>query len=232
MSWVPDSELEKNIYHLAIQNSLLYDGQGQLSSVMGKVMGTYPKVRPYAKDLTRIISKFVEQANELAKKQGLDELRKVLEQNAPELLEKKIKEKRVGLPDLKNAIQGKVVLRFAPNPNGPLSFGHSRGIVINSEYAKRYEGKWILRFDDTDTVRKPPLPSAYKSIQEEVEWLTGKPADKIVIASDRIEIYYKYASELISKAVHTFAHLAPKNLENLDRINLILLDRDVLLRKI
>ena len=136
MSWVPDSELEKNIYHLAIQNSLLYDGQGQLSSVMGKVMGTYPKVRPYAKDLTRIISKFVEQANELAKKQGLDELRKVLEQNAPELLEKKIKEKRVGLPDLKNAIQGKVVLRFAPNPNGPLSFGHSRGIVINSEYAK------------------------------------------------------------------------------------------------
>ena len=199
MSWVPDSELEKNIYHLAIQNSLLYDGQGQLSSVMGKVMGTYPKVRPYAKDLTRIISKFVEQANELAKKQGLDELRKVLEQNAPELLEKKIKEKRVGLPDLKNAIQGKVILRFAPNPNGPLSFGHSRGIVINSEYAKRYEGKWILRFDDTDTVRKPPLPSAYKSIQEEVEWLTGKPADKIVIASDRIETYYKYASELISK---------------------------------
>ncbi len=199
MSWVPDSELEKNIFHLAIQNSLQYDGQGQLSSVMGKVMGTYPEARPHAKDLTLIIKKFVEEANNLAENQGLEHLRKILEENAPELLERKIKEKREGLPELKNAIQGKVVLRFAPNPNGPLSFGHSRGIVINSEYAKRYGGKWILRFDDTDTVRKPPLPSAYNSIQEEVEWLTGKPPDKIIIASDRIETYYKYASELISK---------------------------------
>ena len=199
MSWVPDSELEKNIFHLAIQNSLQYDGQGQLSSVMGKVMGTYPEARPHAKDLTLIIKKFVEEANKLAENQGLKHLRKILEENAPELLERKIKEKREGLPELKNAIQGKVVLRFAPNPNGPLSFGHSRGIVINSEYAKRYGGKWILRFDDTDTVRKPPLPSAYNSIQEEVEWLTGKPPDKIIIASDRIETYYKYASELISK---------------------------------
>lgn len=199
MSWVPDSELEKNIYYLAIQNSLQYDGQGQLSSVMGKVMGTYPEARPHAKDLTLIIKKFVDEANDLANKNGLEHLKNILEENAPNLLERKIKEKRIGLPDLKNATHGDVVLRFAPNPNGPLSFGHSRGIVINSEYAKRYEGKWILRFDDTDTVRKPPLPSAYKSIQEEVEWLTGKPADKIVIASDRIETYYKYASELISK---------------------------------
>ena len=95
MSWVPDSELEKNIYHLAIQNSLLYDGQGQLSSVMGKVMGTYPKARPHAKDLTVIIKKFVEEANELAKKKGLNELRKVLEQNAPQLLEGRLKRKEL-----------------------------------------------------------------------------------------------------------------------------------------
>ena len=74
-------------------------------------------------------------------------------------------------------------MRFAPNPNGPLSFGHSRGIIINSEYAKKYNGKWILRFDDTDTVRKPPMPEAYNLIQEEVEWLTGKPADQVIIAS-------------------------------------------------
>jgi glutamyl-tRNA synthetase len=199
MSWAPDSELELNIYNLAIQNSLQYEGKGQLSSVMGKVMGAFPEARKHAKELTGIISGFVENANKLANEYGLEHLRNILEKSAPELLERKVKEKRTGLPELKNVVKGKIVLRFAPNPNGPLSFGHSRGIIINSEYAKRYEGKWILRFDDTDTVRKPPLPEAYKLIQEEVEWLTGKPADKVIIASDQIETYYKYASELIKK---------------------------------
>ncbi|CAI8235226.1 MAG: Glutamine--tRNA ligase [Methanobacteriota archaeon] len=199
MAWSPDSKLMENIYHLSIQNSLQYEGKGQLGSVMGKVMGTFPEARKHAKELTGIIKENVEKANNLAKEKGFEHLKNILEENAPELLEKKVKEKRTGLPDLKNAEDGEVVLRFAPNPNGPLSFGHSRGVVINSEYAKRYDGKWILRFDDTDTVRKPPLPEAYQLIQEEVEWLTGKPADKVVIASNRIETYYEFASKLIKK---------------------------------
>ena len=199
MPWVPDSKLMENIFHLAIQNSLQYEGKGQLSSVMGKVMGTFPEARKHAKELTAIIKDTVEEANNLANEKGIAHLKNILEENAPELLEKRVKEKRTGLPDLKNVENGKVVLRFAPNPNGPLSFGHSRGVVINSEYAKRYDGKWILRFDDTDTVRKPPLPEAYQLIQDEVQWLTGKPADKVVIASNRIETYYEFASKLIKK---------------------------------
>ena len=63
------------------------------------------------------------------------------------------------------------MLRFAPNPNGPLSFGHARGITINGEYAKEYDGELILRFDDTDTTVKPPLLEAYDTIQKEAEWL-------------------------------------------------------------
>ena len=199
MSWTPDSDLQENIFYLAVQNSLQYEGKGQFSSVMGKVMGTFPEIRQYAKELTEIIKESVDNANQLASTHGLKHLKEILEENAPNLLERKIKEKRTGLPELKNAINGKVILRFAPNPNGPLSFGHSRGIIINSEYAKKYNGKWILRFDDTDTVRKPPMPEAYNLIQEEVEWLTGKPADQVIIASDRIKTYYKYAHELIEK---------------------------------
>ncbi len=199
MSWTPNSDLQGKIYYLAVQNSLQYEGKGQTSSVMGKVMGTFPEIRQYAKELTDIIKKSVDEANQLASTHGLTHLKEILEVNAPHLLERKVKEKRVGLPELKNAINGEVILRFAPNPNGPLSFGHSRGIIINSEYAKRYNGKWILRFDDTDTVRKPPMPEAYNLIQEEVEWLTGKSADKVIIASDRIETYYNHAYELIEK---------------------------------
>ena len=100
---------------------------------------------------------------------------------------------------MKNVNKGKPVFRFAPNPNGPLSFGHARGIVINGTYSKEHEGTLILRFDDTDTTVKPPELSAYDLIPGEVEWLLGRPADRIVIASDRIPEYYEHAEKMLNE---------------------------------
>ena len=91
----------------------------------------------------------------------------------------------------------KPVLRFAPNPNGPLSFGHSRGLVINGEYAKNLDGELILRFDDTDTTVKPPMLEAYESIPKQQEWLCGFAAHRIVIASERMEHYHEYAHKML-----------------------------------
>ena len=109
-------------------------------------------------------------------------MRKILAEEAPEVLEEREKQvKREGLPELKNAEQGKVVLRFAPNPNGPLSFGHARGIIINGEYVKEYNGELILRFDDTDTTVKPPLLEAYETIQTEAEWLLGFKPQRVAL---------------------------------------------------
>ncbi|MGB2451725.1 MAG: glutamate--tRNA ligase, partial [Candidatus Poseidoniaceae archaeon] len=88
-------------------------------------------------------------------------------------------------------------LRFAPNPNGPLSFGHSRGLVINGQYAKELDGELILRFDDTDTTVKPPMLEAYNSIPKQQEWLCGFPAHRIVIASERMDKYHEYAVKMI-----------------------------------
>ena len=89
------------------------------------------------------------------------------------------------------------MLRFAPNPNGPLSFGHARGLVINSTYREMYDGEFILRFDDTDTKVKPPMLEAYERIQEETAWLIGRKPDRVVIASDRIDMYYEYATRML-----------------------------------
>ena len=123
--------------------------------------------------------KSVADANTMAAQQGLDAVRAALEREAPHLLEKReTKARREGLPDLENAENGKVVLRFAPNPNGPLSFGHARGLVINSTYRAMYEGEFILRFDDTDTKVKPPMLEAYERIQEETAWLIGRQPDQ------------------------------------------------------
>ncbi len=94
------------------------------------------------------------------------------------------------------------VLRFAPNPNGPLTIGHARGVVVNSYLAKKYSGKFILRFDDTDPRTKRPLVEAYDWILEDCEWL-GATVDEKVIASENMCTYYEYAVQLI-KAGHAY----------------------------
>jgi len=88
------------------------------------------------------------------------------------------------------------VLRFAPNPNGRLTIGHARGVVVNNYLAKKYDGKFILRFDDTDPRTKRPLPEAYEWIVEDCKWLGAVP-DQIVRASENIDTYYSYAKKLI-----------------------------------
>ncbi|MDG1525548.1 MAG: glutamate--tRNA ligase [Candidatus Thalassarchaeaceae archaeon] len=194
-----DSAVIALLRKYALQNALEYDGQGQVGSVMGRVMGENPDLRSQAKHLTPAIASQVAEANALATEKGLEHIRSILESESPDALEKKVKERREGLPPLPNAEQGKVVLRFAPNPNGPLSFGHARGVVINAEFARMYDGEVILRYDDTDAVVKPPDPKAYALIEEDFSWLTGQVPNRIIRASDRMEIYLTHAEKTLAE---------------------------------
>ncbi len=190
---VEQPEIVKAIRTFSLQNALEYEGSGEMKSVLGRIFGAHPELKPHARELVSKIQPAVDEANRIATEQGLDHIRELLSEEAPEALEKRVKERREGLKPLET--DGGVVLRFAPNPNGPMTLGHSRGVVINSEYAKMYEGEVILRFDDTDTKRKPPEIWAYEQIQDEYEWLTGGKPNRIVIASDRMPIYLQHARE-------------------------------------
>ncbi len=181
----------------AMQNTLEYNGQGQSGSVLGRLLGERADLRPHAKSLRSLVEKEVQAANQMAQNQGLESVRELLAASNPEALERQKQQKRVGLKPLPNAIEGEVILRFAPNPNGPLTIGHSRGVVINSEFASMYSGKVVLRFDDTDTRVKPPLPDAYNWIEDEYEWLVGRPADVIIRASERMPVYLDYARKML-----------------------------------
>ena len=197
MEWQPDQATSDLIRHLALQNSLQYDGKGEAGSVISRIMGSRADLRPYGKQIVPLVAIAVTEANTKAKNDGLDSITQILESEAPELLERKIQTRREGLPELPNLNGRKPILRFAPNPNGPLSFGHSRGLVINGQYAKELDGELILRFDDTDTTVKPPMMEAYDSIPLQQQWLCGFPAHRIVIASDRMEFYHDYAHKML-----------------------------------
>ena len=191
------AEVVTAVRKFALQNALEYDGEGQSGSVLGRLLSERPELRPEAKRLMGIVSGEVERANAMAMDEGVDAVRAELERSAPDALEREKHRKIEGLKELPGNTSS-VVLRFAPNPNGPLTLGHSRGVVINSEYAKMHDGKVVLRFDDTDTRVKPPLPDAYQWIEDEYAWLAGRPADIVVRASDRMPIYLEYARRLLA----------------------------------
>ena len=70
-------------------------------------------------------------------------------------------------------------------------------MAINSLYADKYQGKIVLRFDDTDTKVKPPMVDAYAWIEEEFEWMSGKTADVVIRASERMPIYLQHAEKML-----------------------------------
>ncbi|MCJ7816294.1 MAG: glutamate--tRNA ligase family protein, partial [Candidatus Aenigmarchaeota archaeon] len=129
-----------------LQNAIFYNGKADPGAVLGKVMAGKPALRKRVQEVRKEIEQAVKQINAIS----LEQQTVWLETLAPELLEKK-EIKQEGLPELPGAKQGKVVTRFAPSPTGPLNISHVlRAVMINYLYAKRYKGKFVLRFEDTD----------------------------------------------------------------------------------
>ncbi len=187
-------EIRLLIKKYALQNAVKYNKLPQAGAVMGKVMAT-AELRLRAKEITPLVEEALCEINEMAPSVWEKELEKLAPELIAELKEKKEPDK--GLPPLD--INGALVMRFAPNPNGPPTIGSARGIVVNSEYTKKYHGKLIIRFDDTDPATKRPMLEAYGWYLDDCEWL-GAKADEVIIASDRIPKYYEVAEELIKKS--------------------------------
>ena len=91
-----------------------------------------------------------------------------------------------------------IVTRFSPNPDCVLHLGSARAIILSHEYARIYNGKFILRFEDTDPKIKKPSLEFYDSIRQDLEWLDCK-VDEEYIQSDRLPIYYEYTEKLIRR---------------------------------
>ena len=93
----------------------------------------------------------------------------------------------------KNA--GRVHTRFPPEPNGYLHIGHAKSIILNYGLAKKYSGKFNLRFDDTNPTKEEQ--EYVDSIMEDVKWLGADWEDRLFFASDYFDRLYEWAEKII-----------------------------------
>ena len=185
------NDLEKIVFKHALLNAAKHKGSANPGAVMGSIMSNEVELRSKAKEIGPLAGKIVAKVNALSPEEQASEMEKF----GVEVQDKKPKTKDAGLQELPGTHEN-IVLRFAPNPSGPLHIGHSRAAVPNAEHVKRHDGKLILRIEDTDPKRV--FEPAYEMIPEDLAWLGIEP-NEIVYQSDRFEIYYDYARQLIEK---------------------------------
>jgi glutamyl-tRNA synthetase len=187
-----DNELRELIRKAALLNAVSHDGKAQAGAMVGKILGEKQELRSRVKELSSVINTVVNEVNSLS----LTKQKAIVEKNWPETQRKeKAEEKR--LSPLPNADKyTRIVTRFSPNPDCVLHLGSARAILLSHEYARIYNGKFILRFEDTDPKIKRPSLKFYDSIRQDLKWL-GCKVDEEYIQSDRLPIYYEYTERLI-----------------------------------
>lgn len=109
-----------------------------------------------------------------------------------------------------NTWKGRVQTRFPPEPNGYLHVGHAKSIVLNAGLARKYGGKFNLRFDDTNPAKEEQ--EYVDSIINDVKWLGGEFDDRLFYASDYFDQIYTWAETLISKGVAFVCDLSAEDM--------------------
>jgi glutamyl-tRNA synthetase len=186
-------DLKELLFLCALTNAVKHGGVPQSGAVIGMVMGAHPALRGRAKEVSALAKHAIADVAALSP----DERVATLQARAPAMyasLSEKHEHKKV-LPDLEDAQNG-VVMRFAPNPSGPLHIGHARAAALNDAYVKQYGGRYILRIEDTDPKRVDP--EAYEMVVEDLKWL-GLGITEMVTQSERLPIYYDLCRQLIER---------------------------------
>lgn len=99
--------------------------------------------------------------------------------------------------DLAEGVYDTVHTRFPPEPNGYLHIGHAKSILLNYGLAQKYNGKFNMRFDDTNPTKEKV--EFVESIKADIEWLGADWEDRLFFASNYFGDMYEAAVKLIKK---------------------------------
>ncbi len=104
----------------------------------------------------------------------------------------------------------RVHTRFPPEPNGYLHIGHAKSICLNYGIAEQYDGKFNLRFDDTNPSKEST--EYVDSIIADVKWLGADWEDRLFYASDYFDRLYEFAVQLIKLGKAYVDDLTPEQI--------------------
>ncbi len=180
--------LDKKIRAYALKNAIAHEGKANPGSVVSALFNEGLK-KEEVKEIMNDVNKIIKEINALSLSQQETELIKL----KGLISEREVREGLDELPDVKKS---GVIMRFRPAPSGPLHIGHIISNLLSSLYVKKYGGKFYIIVDDTDP--STVLKDAYKNIKEDCDWIFGN-VYKYINSSDRMDIYYKYAENLIKR---------------------------------
>ena len=180
--------MENTIRKHVIENAIKFKGKANPGAIIGKILAEYPEYKSKPKELMEIIKPIVDEVNDLSIEEQQSQLEKLGGSTEKE-------KKKRGMFDFLNT-QGKINTAFPPGPEKYPHVGHAKSCLLNYMLAKEKDGKFVLRFEDTN----PNLvkPEFYEIMQENFRWL-GIEWDELVYASDYMELFYEKALELIEK---------------------------------
>ncbi|KXA89415.1 hypothetical protein AKJ37_01600 [candidate division MSBL1 archaeon SCGC-AAA259I09] len=201
-----EKNTEKLIRQWTLTNAIEHKGEANTDAIIGKIIAEKPELKSNIQELKERIEKTVQEVNELSIEKQKKELEKI---GKP----KREKKEEKGLSKLEDADKyPNIVTRFAPNPNGPLHLGHVRTAVLSHEYARRNEGKFILRFEDTNP--NNAMEEFYDLIREDLKWL-GLDWEEEYLQSDRLSIYYKHLESLLEEGKAYICNCKPEKFKTL-----------------
>ena len=99
--------------------------------------------------------------------------------------------------DLAEGVYDTVHTRFPPEPNGYLHIGHAKSILLNYGLAQKYNGKFNMRFDDTNPTKEKV--EFVDAIKKDIRWLGADWEDRLFFASNYFDQMYEAAVKLIKK---------------------------------
>ncbi len=173
------------IQKVLLENALKYGGKTTPKASMGAVMREFPEMRTEGATIQTVAEEVAEEINALTQEEQQALLETLGGSEAPE----KVIQDPFVLP-------GKPILRFEPSPSGALHIGHLFPLGLNHLLAKKNDGTLILRIADTNPDNI--YPQAYELIEEDAKWYTEDRIAEVIVQSDRMELYYTYAEQLLA----------------------------------
>jgi len=177
---------------LVLENAIKYKGKADKKFVFGGVLANHPEHRTKQQELHEILDNLVAEVNALDIDTQIQELEKI----NPEFFEKKDKAERNIFAFLNIKDGEKVISAFPPSPEKYYHIGHAKAILLNYLLSQKYNGKFYLRFEDTNPEKV--LSEFYTIMLEDIGWL-GVKWDQVQYASDHMDLFISCAEKLIKE---------------------------------